>query len=354
MNRWMPLVATIVLTLIYPALDAGLGMHTLSSACQILIYLMLATGLNIVVGMCGLLHLGYAAFFAIGAFVMAYMTSPQSPFNLQWGFWPALVGSCVITGVLGAAVAVPTLKLRGDYLAIVTMGFGLMLHPILSNFDEQTKAITGMSGVASPGFGSWHLTSQNAIGWYYFLAVWVGVCWLAAERVRHSSLGRSLRALREDDIASAACGVDNAKAKLQALTLGAIIAGLAGGLYASNLYTLNLAFPLDFNGSIMILGMVILGGVGSPGGVLLGGLVLGALNLIVTPKSIDIFNANFRPGLTASLKDSPWLLKHVEPLFDLSKAQFMIFGFTLVLVMLLRPQGILPEKPIVYPVSDGK
>jgi branched-chain amino acid transport system permease protein len=340
MKRLLP----VGLALLYP-LVAG---HSLSSACQILIYLMLASGLNLIVGMCGLLHLGYAAFFAIGAFVMAYLTSPQSPFAhaIHLGFWPALVCSCLFTGVAGAAVALPTLRLRGDYLAIVTMGFGLMIHPIMSNFDEQTKAITGMSAVAAPTFGTAVLTSGNALGWYYFLLVFVGLTWWFCERVRYSSLGRCLRALREDEVASSACGVDNARSKLQALTLGSAIAGLAGGLYASNLYTLNLAFPLDFNGSIMILGMVILGGTGSPGGVLLGGVVLGALNLIVTPACIDLFNRNVLPSLSASLQGSPWLLKHLEPLFDLSKAQFLIFGLTLVLVMLLRPQGILPEQPI--------
>ncbi len=328
--------------LILPLLNAAAQGSILPACCQVLIYLMLAQGLNLVVGYAGLLHLGYAAFFAVGAFSMAYLTSPQSPFNLQWPFLLALPLSVGFTLMVGALLAWPTLKLRGDYLAIVTMGFGLMLDPLMRNYDDATKAITGMAAVATPFAGI------NTIVWYYLLLAGVLVCVALAYRVRHSSLGRALRALREDPVAAEACGISLARTKLQVLTLGAAVAGLAGAFYASYIGTLNLAFPFDFNGSIMVLAMVILGGVGSIRGALVGGLALGVLNLICIPKLIDLVQVNLQPALARALSDSPVLWAKIEPWLDLSKAQFLMFGLTLVIMMLLRPEGIIPEKPVSY------
>ena len=341
----------VVLALLYPFLDNMLGIRMMPALCQIVIYLMLAQGLNLVVGFAGLLHLGYAAFFAVGAFSMAYLTSLQSPFadTFSWSFWPSLLVSSVFTMLVGGLLAWPLLRLRGDYLAIVTMGFGLMLDPILRNFDDQTKAITGMSGIASPKVGSFVLDNQNVGGWYYLLLIGLVLCFLLCYRIRHSRLGRELRAQREDPIAAEACGISVARAKLQVLALAALIAGFAGALYASYIYTLNFAFPLDFNGSIMILAMVILGGVGSLEGALLGGFTLGFLNLVITPNLIDWVNSNVRPSLVNSLQSSPDLLATLDPFLDLSKAQYMIFGGTLVLMMLLRPQGLLPEQRVKFP-----
>lgn len=339
-----------LLALLYPLLDAALGVRMLPALCQILIYLMLAQGLNLVVGFAGLLHLGYAAFFAVGAFSMAYLTSLQSPLAelLSWGFWPSLLAASLFTMAVGILLAWPLLRLRGDYLAIVTMGFGLMIDPILRNFDEQTMAITGMSGIASPTFGSFVLDNQNVRGWYYLLLAALLLCFTLCYRIRHSRLGRELRAQREDPIAAAACGISLARAKLQVLALAALIAGFAGALYASYIYTLNFAFPLDFNGSIMVLAMVILGGVGSIPGALVGGFTLGFLNLVVTPNLIDWVNQNVRPVLVDALANSPGLLAAIDPFLDLSKAQYLIFGGTLVAMMLLRPQGLLPEQRVKF------
>ncbi len=332
----------LLFALILPLLNGAVHGSILPACCQVLIYLMLAQGLNLVVGYAGLLHLGYAAFFAVGAFSMAYLTSPQSPFHLQWSFYVALPLAMLFTLISGALLAWPTLKLRGDYLAIVTMGFGLMLDPLMRNYDDATKAITGMAAIATPFAGI------TTIVWYYLLLIGVLVCVALAYRVRHSSLGRALRALREDSVAAEACGISLARTKLQVLTLGAAVAGLAGALYASYIGTLNLAFPFDFNGSIMVLAMVILGGVGSIRGVLVGGLALGVLNLICIPKLIDLVQVNLQPALARALSDSPVLWAKIEPWLDLSKAQFLMFGLTLVIMMLLRPEGIIPEKPVSY------
>lgn len=338
----------LALAFLVPVLDRVFHLNIMPPACLIVLYLMLAQGLNLIVGYAGLLHLGYAAFFAIGAFSMAYLTSPQSPFNLQLHFVLALPLTVLITSLLGALLAWPTLKLRGDYLAIVTMGFGLMLDPLLRNYDQNTKAITGMSAVATP------VPSQDPTVWYLLLLVTLLLCVGVAFRVRHSRLGRALRAMREDPTAAEACGISLASVKLQVLTLGAAIAGLAGALYASYIYTLNLSFPLDFNGSIMVLAMVILGGVGSIRGALVGGLALGSVNLILIPKLIDVMQGSVRPALASALAGYPWLWTSIEGWLDLSKAQFLLFGLTLVLMMLLRPEGLIPEEPVRYPEAEER
>ncbi|MBN9415585.1 MAG: branched-chain amino acid ABC transporter permease [Candidatus Eremiobacteraeota bacterium] len=334
--------ALLLLALLLPAMNAAVHGSILPACCQVLVYLMLAQGLNLVVGYAGLLHLGYAAFFAVGAFSMAYLTSPQSPLGLQWSFYLALPLSVLFTLLVGALLAWPTLKLRGDYLAIVTMGFGLMLDPLMRNYDDATKAITGMAAIATP------LAGMSTEAWYYLMLVGVLLCVGLAYQVRHSSLGRALRAIREDSVAAEACGISLARTKLQVLTLGAAVAGLAGALYASYIGTLNLAFPFDFNGSIMVLAMVILGGVGSIRGALVGGLALGVLNLICIPKLIDVVQVHVQPMLARALSDSPALWAQIEPWLDLSKAQFLMFGLTLVMMMLMRPEGIIPEEPVSY------
>lgn len=336
------------LALVLPLVDLSLKWGILPSCCQVLVYLMLAQGLNLVVGYAGLLHLGYAAFFAVGSFSMAYLTSPQSVLNWQLNFYLALPLAVLLTSAVGALLAWPTLKLRGDYLAIVTMGFGLMLDPLLRNYDSTTKAITGMAAIARP------LTGFSDLAWYYLLLVALLACVGLAYRVRHSSLGRALRAIREDSVAAEACGISLASVKFQVLVLGAAVAGLAGGLYASYLGTLNLAFPFDFNGSIMVLAMVILGGVGSIRGALVGGLALGAINLIAIPKLIDLVQLHVQPALARALADSPALWGRLEPWLDLSKAQFLMFGLTLVLMMLWRPEGLIPEQPVSYPEAESR
>ncbi len=335
--------------ILLPLCSQALGLNILPASCQILLYLMLAQGLNLVVGYAGLLHLGYAAFFAIGAFSMAYLTSPQSPFagQCQFSFYLALPLSVLLSALLGALLAWPTLKLRGDYLAIVTMGFGLMLDPLLRNYDDATKAITGMSAIAAP------MDGPPVWLWYYLLLLALLGCIGLAYRVRHAPLGRALRAMREDAVAAQACGISLATVKLQVLVIAAAVAGLAGALYASYIYTLNLSFPLDFNGSIMVLAMVILGGVGSIRGALVGGLALGVVNLILIPKLIDASNMFLKPTLAAWLAELPWLWTRLEPWLDLSKAQFLLFGLTLVLMMLLRPEGLIPEQPVHYAEAES-
>lgn len=320
----------LALALTYPVLDQLLGWRQISTVSLIVLFMILAQGLNLVVGFAGLLHLGYASFFAVGALTMGHLTSPQSPWQTSqpWGFWPALTASCLLTASLGGLLTWPLRRLRGDYLALVTMGFGLMLDPLLRNFDQYTKALTGLSGVAAPQLLGWRLDSQNALGWYALYTLLLLATVVLARALQTSGWGSRLRALRENPIAAAACGISSAQGRLLVLTLSSAIAGLAGGLYASSLYTIQFAFPLDFNGSVMLLAMVVLGGPGSIHGTLLGALTIGGLNLLVAP----------------ALSQLPFL-----SFLDLAKAQYLIYGGILVAVTLWRPQGLWPEQAIRYP-----
>jgi branched-chain amino acid transport system permease protein len=319
----------LALVLLYPLLDTRLGLGNLPSLIEVWIYVLLTLGLNVVVGFGGLLNLGYAAFFSLGCFTMAHLTSPQSPLRechlAACNFWVALLASCLLAAAAGALLALPTLRLRGDYLAIVTMGFGLMLPPLLIHFGPYTLATTGLAGIASPSIGSLTLDSNPA--WYYLMLCAVALVTLCINRLRQSRHGRALKALREDELAAASCGIDLIHIKLLAFTVGAGIAGLGGGLYAARLGTLSWSFPQDFNGSIMFLAMCILGGLGSIQGSILGATMIGLFNKIVTP----ILASNV-PGL--------------------EHAQFLLFGLTLVLMMRLKPQGLLPEETHLFVASE--
>lgn len=311
--------------LLLPWLNERFRWEILEGVILVQIYALLALGLNVVVGFAGLLHLGYTTFFAVGAFAFAYLTSIQSPLPEGWimGFWPALILSVLFTSLVGFILGAPTLRLRGDYLAIVTLGFVVMFEQVMVNYDV-TKAKDGLAGVAGMNLFGRDLTG-NSTAWYFvLLAILVATVFFMV-RLRDSRIGRALKAMREDEIAARSCGINLTRLKVFSFVVSAAVAGLAGSLYGSYFSFVSLGFPFEFNGSIMILAMVILGGVGSVRGALVGGLALGLVNQVLAPKLITLSS---QMGLGV----------------DLSKAQFLIFGLTLVLMMLLRPEGLLPEQ----------
>lgn len=323
---WAVLLAVVA---VYPWVDQALGWGNVNSLIEVWIYALLALGLNVVVGFGGLLNLGYAAFFSIGCFSMAHLTSPQSPLRAQlapWGFWGGLAGACVISAVFGVVLALPTLRLRGDYLAIVTMGFGLMLPPLLAHYDW-TRATTGLAAVAAPAIGP--LSLESNLAWYYQMVAWVALVAMLLNRLRRSRQGRALKAMREDELAAAGCGIDLVGVKMLAFVLGALIAGLGGALYASKLGMVTCTFPQDFNGSVMFLAMCILGGLGSIQGSILGAVLIGLFNKVLTP------------ALSGRVS-------------GLEHAQFLLFGLTLVVMMRLRPQGLLPEETTDFTPAAGE
>lgn len=327
----------------YPFVDTWLGLGRLGSLGPMLIYVILAMGLNVVVGYAGLLDLGYAAFFAIGAYTMAFLTSPSSVF-VQRGyvpealqrFWPALAISWGVAALFGILLGAPTLRLRGDYLAIVTLGFG----EIVPNFFLNAKGITGgTSGINPIGmppsftiFGhTFSFTPTDQRNWYWLILAIAVLSFFMIRRFYDSRLGRTWAAVREDEIAAASMGVHLVKTKLAAFAIGASFAGFAGSVYASYFQYVHPDNFL-FSVSITILAMVILGGLGNIYGAIVGALLIGFFDRIFAEE------LNRPMHWIGDTIGNDFLSGH-----DLKQDKFLVFGLALVVMMLLRPEGLLPS-----------
>jgi branched-chain amino acid transport system permease protein len=289
---------------------------------------LLAFGLNIIVGYAGLLALGFAAFFAIGAYTYAFLASPQ--FGVHLNFWPMLGVSATVAALFGLVLGAPTLRLRGDYLAIVTLGFGEIVPQVLQNLDKWTGGPDGIAGIDQPRlFG--YAFGFNPVPYYYlYLAIIVLALWLL-NNLRHSRIGRSWMAIREDELAAAHMGINTTSAKLAAFSLGAAFAGVAGVLFAAKLSTVSPS-GFDFNTSVMILAALVLGGMGNLPGVIVGAVIIGLLNFLILPQA-----TNWVQALAQQL--------HVAALasVDLNQYRFLLYGLILVAVMLFRPEGLIPS-----------
>ncbi|HEU5431838.1 MAG TPA: branched-chain amino acid ABC transporter permease [Thermomicrobiales bacterium] len=334
----------VILLALFPFVDHALGLGTVGSWEAIFVYVILAMGLNIVVGFAGLLDLGYAAFFAIGAYTIGFLTSPSSVF-VQAGlvpgflqrFWPALAISWVVAAMFGVLLGAPTLRLRGDYLAIVTLGFGEIVPNFFRNADSVTGGVRGLNPIAQPptftlfghaiGFGP---TDQDH---WYWLMLAIGLFSLfLIRRLYNSRLGRTWQAIREDEIAASAMGVNLVSTKLWAFALGASFAGFAGSVFSSAFQYVD-PTQFEFSVSVTVLAMVILGGVGNVYGVIAGALLIGAFDRILTNAlnaPIQALGDQFNIGLLSA--------------HDLKNDRFLVFGLALVLMMLLRPGGLFPSK----------
>ncbi len=323
-----------IFVLAYPLIDRGLGWNRMGSMNPILVFVLLALGLNIVVGFAGLLDLGYAAFFAIGGYTVAFLTAPQSPLvqrGFQTDFWVALIVAFVVAAVFGVILGAPTLRLRGDYLAIVTLAFGEIVPRTFLNLEGLTNGSKGMNPIGRPHAGDVELLASDQVPWYYLILAILAFSIFVINRLHGSRLGRAWMAMREDEIAAASMGIDLVKTKLLAFSLGASFSGFGGAMYASMLQFID-PFQFDFSISIMLLAMVILGGIGNLWGVLFGGLLMGAFNFIWVESAANwIRSLSTNPGLG--------FLAAV----DLNNSKLMLFGGALVLMMLLRPEGIFPS-----------
>lgn len=338
-------LTTFILVLVtYPALDQAFHLQAMGSMNPILLYTILALGLNIVVGFAGLLDLGYAAFFAIGGYTAAFLTSPSSPLPFRTDFWVALALSWVVAALFGVILGAPTLRLRGDYLAIVTLAFGEIVPRAFLNLEQWTRGSRGMNPIGRPQI-PWiesteagpiavlrEIGATDQIMWYYLIFAVGAVSVFIIIRLRDSRLGRAWMAIREDELAATAMGIDPVRTKLLAFSLGASFSGFAGSLFASMLQFID-PFQFQFDISIMVLSMVILGGIGNIWGVIFGGVIMGAFNLILTEQA------------THWLQSLGYLLGFA-PLqaVDLGSSKFMIYGMALVLLMVLRPAGIFPSR----------
>ena len=327
--------------LVVPALGGALG----GQVTMLFIYCILALGLNVMVGYTGLVHLGIAAFFGIGAYLFAILTVPMYPFQMR--FVTAAAVSALATAGVGLALGAPTLRLRGDYLAIVTLGFGEVVKVTLRNLEQITGGMKGLNPVPPPGaglkIGGTDLGLAFAIDprWFYYLALLTlaGVV-VAMRRLENSRLGRAWVAVREDELAAEAMGVSATRVKLSAFAMSSAVAGLAGCLYAASLSTTADPNAYDFNRSIMVLCAVILGGLGSIPGTLLGVALLVGFDTVLAPwadSAIQQWNIN--PSGSSLLSFSGWRLA--------------IFGLALILVMRYRPEGLVPSRRMAAELHEA-
>ncbi len=331
----------VALLLIYPYADRALGLGTLYAVTDAMIYVLLALGLNIVVGYAGLLDLGYAAFFAIGAYTMGLFNSPLLGF--EWGFWNVIWLSAVVAACFGVIVGAPTLRVRGDYLAIITLAFGEIIPVAIRNLGDITIQIgdwrpvyrlnlTGGENGVNP-IGQPHLFGvpfeTSVVPWYFLILIIGGISVWAMNRLRQSRLGRAWMAIREDETAAACMGVDPIKSKLLAFALGATFSGFAGSVYAAKLQSITPG-AFEFNVSVMLLCMVILGGMGSIRGVIAGGIV------------ITLFDRIFLAQLTQWVRALGELLG-IKALMvvDFTLWRWFFFGLGLVVMMILKPGGLI-------------
>jgi ABC-type branched-subunit amino acid transport system permease subunit len=290
------------------------------------VFVLLALGLNIVVGLAGLLDLGYAAFFAIGAYAYAYGASPFSgnhaPFILM------LFIGALVAATFGVLLGAPTLRLRGDYLAIVTLGFGEIVPIVFLNAEKYTEGTNGIGGIYKPDIPGVEFTLLNPWPFYVLILLIVTMTFIFVYRLQESRIGRAWMAIREDELAAASNGLNTVTTKLLAFALGASTAGLAGVFNASKL---TLVSPDQFLSTVSfsILAMVVLGGMGNIWGVALGAFVIYTIQVVFLKQ----LNALFE-GL------------HIPILEDINfvQYQFLLYGLALVLMMLFRPEGLFPSQ----------
>ena len=350
------LVTFIIFLALYPLFDKSLGWGKMGAFPTILIYTVLALGLNIVVGFAGLLDLGYAAFFAIGGYTAAFLTSPQSPLVgvFQTNFYVAMVLSFLVAALFGVILGAPTLRLRGDYLAIVTLAFGEIVPRVFLNLEQWTKGSKGINPIGRPII-PWvedgqlvprELFNSDQVHWYYLIFVVGCVSVFAIYRLANSRVGRAWMAIREDELAASAMGIDLVRTKLLAFAMGASFSGFAGSLWASMLQLID-PFQFDFSISIVVLAMIILGGIGNIWGVIFGGVVLGFYDRVLTSEA-----TNWLHGLAGAANVplvSPFLAT-----IDLTQYKFGIFGLALVILMLTRPEGIFPNRQRAVEMHGGE
>ncbi len=328
-------IAIIAIALALPFLDSVFHLNLGTKLIPIGIFIILALGLNVVVGFAGLLDLGYAAFFAIGAYTAAFLTSPSSELLRALGappmdFWLAMIISTAVAALFGVILGAPTLRLRGDYLAIVTLGFGEIVPLVIRNTPQWTRGVQGMNPIGTPSVPG--ITFGVATEPWYFLVIAIVVLSVVLTgRLRDSRIGRAWAAIREDEVAAASMGVNPVSTKLFAFAMGASFSGFAGSVWSSYLQFIDPG-QFDFSVSIFVLVMIILGGMGNIYGVIAGGLILGSFDRILSDTISDILKAL---GNLTGID----LLRQA----DVNRARSLILGLALVIMMLVRPEGLFPS-----------
>jgi branched-chain amino acid transport system permease protein len=344
---WLRIALAIVaLGVVMPVIGTVNGYY-LEVATQVGIFAALALGLNIVVGLAGLLDLGYVAFFAVGAYLWAIFGSPHGnvifgagfPLPAIW-FYGFLLFGLVVAAATGILLGLPVLRLRGDYLAIVTLGFGEVVRVLANNLDKPINLTNGPKGItpiSRPPIPFELLSFPHYL--YFVVLLIVCVVVLVNRRLEHSHIGRAWEAIREDELAAQAMGVPLVRSKLLAFACGASFAGIMGVLFAAKQVFIN-PESFTFLESIGVLAMVILGGMGSIPGAIMGASVVTILNLQVL-KGISLWLNELR---NAGVVILGYNLANLPSQFEPAKYERMVFGAILILMMIFRPQGILPAR----------
>lgn len=334
------LLGALVLLVIIPVV-AGDNRYYMEVATQVGIYVAMALGLNIVVGFAGLLDLGYVAFFAAGAYAYAIFATSQAnefipgdlfPLSGEW-FFPFLIVGLIVAAVFGILLGLPVLRVKGDYLAIVTLGFGEIIRIIFNNLDKPiniTNGPQGLTPIATPEL--WGFKMNTPFYFYFIVLFVIAFIVLANVRFEHSRLGRAWIALREDELAAQSMGISLLNAKLAAFATGASFAGVVGVIFAAKQTFID---PTSFTlmESFGILVMVILGGSGSIPGVVLGAAFVTVLQVQLLKEFSNFLHSLQQSGVI-----------NLPNQLDPSKFQRLVFGLLLILVALYRPNGLIPAK----------
>lgn len=360
----------------FPFVDQFTGLRWTAQIIFALIFTILALGLNIVVGFAGLLDLGYAAFFAIGAYTTGILSSPQH--GIFMNFWIVIWIAAAVAGIFGIILGAPTLPLRGDYLAIVTLGFGEIVPVLFKNLIKVTinepltcwvipaiqrlfgsnatvacitlmkdvdltageKGINPIGRPILPFIGEFQ--SDNSIPWYFLVIAIILMSIFIIRRLRDSRLGRAWMAVREDELAASQMGIDPVRTKLLAFAMGAMFSGFAGAFYGAYIRAI---FPsvFDFSVSIIVLCMVILGGLGNINGVIVGGLVIMTADRLFLPALKDFLAGLLKITILPALSNFPTAQAAVAQNANPILYRFLLFGLTLVIMMAVRPEGLIPS-----------
>ncbi|MEO6564597.1 MAG: ABC transporter ATP-binding protein [Casimicrobiaceae bacterium] len=337
-NPWLVkagFLLVIACLLILPWVLASMGTAWVRITNLAILYVFLALGLNIVVGFAGLLDLGYIAFYAVGAYVYALLASPH--FNLHLPFWIILPIGAAVACLFGVLLGAPTLKLRGDYLAIVTLGFGEIIRIFLNNLSQPVNITNGPQGITLIDpfrIGTFDFAKRETflgldftgpIKYYYFFLIVMAVIIVINIRLQDSRIGRAWEAIREDEIAARAMGINTRNIKLLAFAMGASFGGIAGGMFSA---IQGFISPESFGltESVMVLAMVVLGGMGN-----IWGVIIGALLLSFVPEILRYTVEPIQKAIFGHMLLEPEVIR------------MLLFGLALVLMMLYRPAGIIPS-----------
>ena len=355
-----------------PFINQGLNLNWLGTMITILTFAVLALGLNIVVGYAGLLDLGYAAFFAIGAYTTGLIYSPYISsqvgadwpwLRFVWTFWLVIWIAAAVAAVFGLILGSPTIPLRGDYLAIVTLGFGEIVPIVFRNLTAITLTLpftnicivgcggkplnftggeSGVNPIGRPWLpGVAYFQTGDYLPWYFLILAIIALTVFLINRLYQSRLGRAWTALREDELAAAAMGINTTNTKLMAFAMGATFSGFAGAFYGSYIGAI---FPsvFDFTVSVIILVMVIFGGLGNMVGVIIGGMIIMMADRLLLPQIAGTLKAIVNTTIVPNIQN-PATKEFVSTTVDPLQWRQLLFGLTLVVMMLVRPEGLIPS-----------